>query len=177
MSPWRSVLAFAIPMLCVMPLGASASANREDFSFSLVLDGPLETVFPLFGPIRESEWAPEFKAHLVSPTDPDQIGPGTVFLAQSAAGEGVWILTDYDLATGTIRYVFVVSGSNATEINIRLAPIDKASTRAQVTYRRTALSAKGRDDLSEWAARFPAHAPGWQERINRRLDAMRAVAK
>jgi len=75
--------------------GASSTAALEQRtqSFTIVLKGSVAEVTPLFGLIREAEWAPTWTPHFIHPADGGQ-GEGVVFTTTTANGrERLWLLT------------------------------------------------------------------------------------
>src|ERR1035438_2564551 len=74
--------------------GASAqSREHAEGGFTLRLSWPPSVVFPLFGPIRESEWSPHWNPTMLYPPDRVQKA-GSVFTTREHDQDVVWILTD-----------------------------------------------------------------------------------
>ena len=140
---------------------------------AIVLQGMPDEVFPLFGPIREREWAPGW--------DPTIIYPGgvlaeaqMVFTARSHhadEGESTWTISRYDPGHGFIEYTVFVPGRLWT-IAIRCEPgrADR-TTRAEVTYTYTGVTEEGRR-LNEAALERMFHRDlnDWEEQINGTLE-------
>jgi hypothetical protein len=121
----------------------------------------------LFGPVRESEWAPSWKPHFLHPSEGAQT-EGAVFTAVSGDGrERLWLLTGFDPNTGHVDYVFISPGFSAAELKIRVAPEGDDRCKATVTYRYSALTAKGNEEVtkanSDWAEQHRAH---WQHGLD-----------
>ena len=128
-----------------------------------------DEVFPLFGPIREREWAPGW--------DPTIIYPGgvlaeaqMVFTARSHhadEGESTWTISRYDPGHGYIEYTVFAPGRLWT-IAIHCRPGEaEHTTRAEVTYTFTGVTDEGRR-LNEAALdrMFQRDLKDWEEQIN-----------
>jgi len=125
---------------------------------------------PLFGPVREQEWAPKWSPHFIHPVYGAQ-REGVVFTTTSHGKKRIWLLITYDLRGGRIEYVVVTPGFSINEIKIRLVPHGSQQCQATVAYRRSALAPEGNDEVkqldSEWAKQQRAH---WEASINRALS-------
>ena len=136
-------------------------------SFTITLNGPVAVVTPLFGPIREAEWSPDWRPHFLHPLEGKQ-SEGAVFTTQSANGrERLWLLTEYNVDQGRVDYVVVTPGFTANEIQIRVVDDGEKRSRATITYRHSALSPAGNDEVTKlddyWAEEQRAH---WESAIN-----------
>jgi hypothetical protein len=144
--------------------------SQRTQSFTLALDAPVAEALPLFGPVRESEWSPDWAPHFLHPPEGAQ-REGVVFTAAHGASRrpGLWVLTEYDPAAGRIAYVVTEPDFMITEIKVQIVP-SGAGCRATVTYRRSALDVSanaGVDALTpHWAAAQRAH---WEAAINASL--------
>ena len=150
---------------------APAPLARETRTMHLSLHGDADVVFPLFGPVRESEWSPEWAPKFVHPSPPAQGPDGAVFTTEDHSGSpSVWVMTDYDPVARRLRYVILHPGIEVGELSIAVRPGKaKRESTADVTYRFTALSDAGNDLIARWIEHFPHVAPHWEERINERL--------
>lgn len=130
----------------------------------IILNGNIQTVFPLFNPIEEQKWAPVFKPHFIYPAD-KTIQEGMSF---KTAGHGeedelLWIITKYDTATHLIQYLVSTPNRYWTiTVDCREAGDDPNQTTAEITYAYYPLNKKGVDlnkrmlehmyakDLKDW---------------------------
>jgi hypothetical protein len=81
----NNVLAAALALAAVL-------AQRSQ-SFEIVLDATVAEAAPLFGPVREAEWAPGWAPHFVHPASAGQ-QEGAVFTTTTPKGyERLWTLT------------------------------------------------------------------------------------
>ena len=149
--------------------GAAALEQRTQ-SFTIMLKGAVADVTPLFGPVREAEWAPTWRPRFIHPAQAAQ-RQGVVFTTTSADGkERVWLVTAYDAKAGRVEYVFVVPGFTANEIKIQVIPNGEGQCKATITYRHSALSPEGNKEVAKldahWAEQQRVH---WETAINQAL--------
>jgi hypothetical protein len=143
-------------------------------TFTITLNAPPAGAFPLFGPVREAEWAEGWAPAFLYPPGGAQ-REGTVFATHDEArGHAVWVLTEFDEPAGRAGYVLVSPGFVLMEIKIRVTSSGEDASRATVMYRRTALSAAANKYVAgfthEWEAQQEAH---WQNAINTALTKAR----
>jgi len=149
--------------------GAAALEQRTQ-SFTLMLKGSVAEVTPLFGPVREAEWAPTWTPRFIYPAEGAQ-REGVVFTTASVNGkERLWLLTAYDVQEGRVEYVFVTPGFTANEIKIRVVPDGEKQCKATITYRHSALAPEGDEEVAKldghWAEQQRLH---WETAINAAL--------
>jgi len=95
--------------------GGRAALEERTQSFTISLNGPLADVTPLFGPVREAEWAPEWSPHFIHPAHAAQ-EEGVVFTTTSGhSKDRLWLLTAYDVREGRVEYVVVTPVLTASE--------------------------------------------------------------
>ena len=139
-------------------------------SFTVVLNGSVADVTPLFGPVREGEWAPDWAPHFIHPAQGAQ-REGVLFTTTSAHSRSrSWLLTTYDVSNGRVEYVVMTPGFTADEIKIRVVPEGERRCKATITYRRSALAPEGNEEVARlnahWAEEQRIH---WQTAINEAL--------
>lgn len=152
------------------PAIAAPLLQQREQSFTLSLNGSVPEVTPLFGPVREAEWAAGWKPQFIHPANGAQ-QEGAVFTTKSSeGGERLWLLTTYDPNNGRVEYVVIVGGLTANEIKIRVVPDGTNRCRATVTYRHSALGPAGNGDVAkldnQWAEQQRIH---WETAINAAL--------
>jgi hypothetical protein len=89
----------------------------------------------------------------------------------SASGrERLWLLTAYDVQAGRVEYVFVTPGFTANQIRIQVRPDGDGHCKALVTYRHSALTLEGNEEVEKldkhWAEQQRLH---WEGAINAAL--------
>jgi hypothetical protein len=151
------------------PDGALRSATR---AFVIHLDAPAAAVTPLFGPVLESRWSPDWKPRFLHPAVPQQV-EGAVFITESAHGPATWLLTRYDEAAGEVRYEAFSPGFALTRIAIAVRPDPRRTggSEAAVRYTRMALSPAANHYVDEFDAHFESQAPHWEHALNAALHA------
>jgi hypothetical protein len=161
--------------VCVFLLAAALGQTREhaQASITLRLPAPPAVVFPLFGPVREAEWAPHWNPTILYPPDRRQ-SAGSVFTTRQHDRavhdrDAVWVLTTYDEAALRIGYVIVRPAISASQLDIALKLIGEKETEATVTHRLTSLSEEGDGFVKEFAAEFPLERDHWEQAISGRL--------
>ena len=143
----------------------TATIEQRAQSFTIELNGSVADVAPLFGPVREVEWAPDWSPRFIHPAQGLQ-REGAVFTTTTAHGrDRVWLLTAYDVTNGRVEYVVMTPAFTADEIKIRVVPDGEQHCKATITYRRSALAAEGNED-AHWAEEQRIH---WETAINEAL--------
>jgi hypothetical protein len=141
--------------------------DQREQSFTIHLNASVADATPLFGPVREAEWAPTWKPRFIHPAEGGQ-REGAVFTATSADGkERLWLLTAYAPNDGRVEYVLITPGFTANQIKIRVLPDGGNHSQATITYRHSALSPEGNQEVAKldarWAEQQRAH---WETSIN-----------
>jgi hypothetical protein len=161
-------------LLAALALTVTLAQRTE--SFQLSLNAPVAEATPLFGPVREREWSPEWAPRFLHPEGGAQ-RDGVVFTTSTHSGfEQLWLLTEYDAAAGRVAYVIVTPNFSAATITIRIVPDGAGRSKATVTYCRSALVERANDEVNSldaaWAARQTRH---WEEAINAALARARSA--
>src|SRR5438093_8010024 len=123
-----------------------------------------------FGPVREAEWAPDWSPRFIHPVQGVQ-REGVVFTTSPGDGrDRLWLLTTYDVRNGRVEYVVVTPAFTANEIKIRVIPDREKHCKATITYRRSALTPEGNEEVvklnAHWAEEQRIH---WEQAINETL--------
>jgi hypothetical protein len=148
----------------------TAVVEQRTQSFTIGLNGSVAEVTPLFGPIREAEWAPDWSPRFIHPAQGAQC-EGAVFITTGGHGKDrLWLVTTYEVENGRVEYVVMTPAFTATEIKIRVVPDGEQHCKATITYRRSALSPKGNEEVAKlnahWAEEQRIH---WEMVINEAL--------
>ncbi|HZR04959.1 MAG TPA: hypothetical protein VFA61_03930 [Candidatus Udaeobacter sp.] len=139
-------------------------------SFTIALHGAVADVTPLFGPVLEAEWAPDWAPRFIHPAQGIQ-REGVVFTTASGHGKDrLWLLTTYDVTNGRVEYVVITPALTANEIKIHVVPDGEQHCKATITYRRSALALEGNEEVAKldahWAEEQRMH---WETAINEAL--------
>jgi hypothetical protein len=145
-----------------------AAHTREQFEF--VVNAPIAEAWPLFGALRERDWAPDWHPEFVWPAMPaDQ--QGMVFKIARGEQTAVWVNTSFDRTANRIQYVYFIADTLVTVITLTLRQIG-ASTRVEVSYERTALTEQANELVSQMAARDRLAGPQWSAQIDQYLRSL-----
>jgi len=149
---------------------ATAWVEQRTQSFTIGLNASVADATPLFGPVREAEWAPEWSPRFIHPVQGAQ-KEGVVFTTTNVHGKDrLWLLTTYDVSEGRVEYVVVAPALTTSEIKIRVVPDGERRSRATITYRRSALTPEGNEEVAKldvhWAEEQRLH---WEKAINEAL--------
>ena len=145
--------------------------SRFTHTTELLLHGTPDTVFPLFGPIREKEWAPDWNPVLVYSESPLGDQAGTIFTVTHDNGhKAIWYVNQFDAARWVVEYLCVMPHDVMKVIQIRCEPAPENQTRAFVTYTYTALGSEGESAMARLHHHHPAMVAEWEAMINERLQ-------
>jgi hypothetical protein len=158
---------YMLVLLLSLPALAQNRVHAEGVMV-LHLDAPPAMVFPLFGPVRESEWSPHWNPQILYPADKRQQA-GSVF----TTGEAIWLMTVYDLAALRVSYAIATPGESAAQLDIVLKASPGGATEATITHRATSLSDAHDRDVVESIREFSMQQDHWEHAINARLKELR----
>jgi hypothetical protein len=149
-------------------------AERLSRTATITLDGPFEQVFPLFGPIREKEWAEGWDPQIVL-LETDNIEKHMVFQTHphldDEQGMFTWTVSAYNPAEGFIEYT-VFAETRLWWISIKCRQrSDKASCEAEIAYTYVGLNQNGNElNRLALAAMYKHDLKDWEHAINHYLD-------
>ncbi len=170
MKSYCNILTLVLVQAALAGETRTAAVEQRTQSFTIVLNGSVADVAPLFGPVREAEWSPDWSPRFIHPTRAAQ-REGAVFTTITAHGrDRVWLLTTYDITDGRVEYVVMIPGFTVNEIKIRVVPDGERHCKATITYRRSALTAEGNEEVvkldAHWSEEQRIH---WETAINEAL--------
>lgn len=155
-----------------MTLSASTS-KRISRTSTITLNAPLKEAFPLFGPIREREWATGWDPQILYSTT-DLVEEYMVFKTPSHHEHGepdyIWTVSKYLSDQALIEYM-VFTPERLWWITIQCSEeIPNLATRAEITYTYIGLTNMG-NAINERALQLMyAHdLRDWEEAINHYL--------
>jgi hypothetical protein len=90
---------------------------------------------------------------------------GAVFTVQHGPHTSVWVNTIFDVAAGRMQYVAVIPEVMTFTVDVQLTPVSASTTKVEVTYTRTALSADANDDVVAMGKADGENGPYWQKSI------------
>lgn len=162
---WPSLL--TLVQLALAEEAGTLAVKQRTQCFTIELNGSVADATPLFGPVREVEWAPDWSPRFVHPAQGAQ-QDGVVFTTTDGQGtDRLWVLTTYDVGNGRVEYVVLMPGLTASEIKISIVPDGKQRCKATITYRRSALAPDGNAEVvkldAHWAEEQRVH---WETALN-----------
>src|SRR5215831_9557396 len=112
MRAYFAMWAWSLAVVQVVSAGETgrAAVEQRTQSFTIRLNGSVADVTPLFGPVREVEWAPGWSPRFLHPAQGAQ-EEGVIFTTTSGQSKDrLWLLTVYDTREGRVGYVVVTPG-------------------------------------------------------------------
>ncbi|NIV91676.1 hypothetical protein GWN42_02450 [candidate division KSB1 bacterium] len=152
----------------VVVSSANFKSKRISKTSIITLHAPLEKVFPLFGPVREKEWAEGWNPEIVY-SDNELVEEHMVFKTRSH-GHGqnyTWIVSKYLPEQSLIEYtVFATERLWYITIKCKRDTLDQ-TTDAEITYTYTGLTENG-NAMNEKAlqAMYSKDLKDWEEPLN-----------
>lgn len=141
-------------------------AERLHRSASILIDAPIEKTFPLFGPVREKEWAAGWEPEMLFTNNP-LVEEHMIFQTKGHEGEGkyTWAVTTFQPERHLIEYTV------STIERIWFIRVECASqgekTSATISYTYTGLTEEGnRKNKSAIERMYKHNLNDWQTAIN-----------
>ena len=145
---------------------ANFVAERIKKSASLVINGNIRNVFPLFGPVREAEWEAGWEPEIIY-SENGLVEERMIFQSPGHLGEGkyTWVITQFDPEKKLIEYT-VSAITRIWFVRVICEEVgDK--TRATVSYTYTGLTEEGNRMNKQALEKMFAHnLKDWEEAIN-----------
>lgn len=153
------------PMYCQVQGNVGPGMVHTRNQFTITAKAPYEKVFPLFGALEEKKWAEGWAPFFLHPSPPhDQ--QGMVFTVAGAGTSSVWTNTAFDASTGHVQYVYVVTDTMVTLVDIHVTRAGATETKVEVVYERTALKPEANDRVNHFAKGDAKTGPLWERAIN-----------
>jgi hypothetical protein len=129
-----------------------------------MLKDDVHTVFPLFGPVREMEWAEGWNPEIIYSKDP-LIEEGMIFRTKGDQEDCIWVLTTYSPDTYLVVYT-VHTSTRVWFIRVECKPSGDR-TSATVTYTYTAITEEAIEQNGAALTKmFEFDLKDWEEAIN-----------
>lgn len=144
---------------------------RIQRSATIHLDAPIDKAFPLFGPIREKDWAYGWNPHVIYPKD-TLVEKHMVFQTQGGLHGSperyTWVIVNYEPAQSTIEYM-VSSSDRLWFITVSCEP-SISGTDVTVIYSYTGLTEEGcRKNELAITDMYAHDLKDWEEALNHYL--------
>jgi hypothetical protein len=144
--------------------------ERIQRSASFIIHGKIENVFPLFGPIREKEWAEGWEPEVLLPAGDILVEEHMIFQTKAPDNEGkyTWVITQYQPENYLIEYT-VSTDERIWFIRVRCEE-KKETTEVTVSYTYTGLTENGNRKNEQALKRmYSQNLQDWGEAINHYL--------
>lgn len=147
-------------MTAFIPLRLTRSATIQ-------LNADPTTVFPLFTPLGERLWVPDWNPTMLYPASGD-IDLDAVFTTPHGDdARTVWTVVESVPAQFRVAYVRVAPDSHVARISVQCAEAAPAGTRATVTYVFTGLTEQGNTYVAQFTEDYyDQWIQQWQAAIN-----------
>jgi hypothetical protein len=135
-------------------------------SHAIVLNGPLEVVFPLFIPVGEKLWVEGWNPAFLHPAS-GETQEGMVFVTGQNDETTYWSLVKLDPEGPVARYARVTPASRFGFVEVVCEATGNGHTRATVTYTYTALTESGNRFIDGFTAEsYRQMIDSWQQKVN-----------
>jgi uncharacterized DUF497 family protein len=144
--------------------------ERIQKSATITVKTSIDRAFPLFGPVREKEWAAGWEPQIIYSTHPEWEEHMIFTTAGKHSHEDryVWVVSQFRPNEYFIEYT-VSTAQRIWFISVRCAP-DSENTKVSVTYTYTGLTEEGNQLNKSALSRMFAHdLRDWEEEINQYL--------
>lgn len=173
---WSSTMKLHL-VTTLIALTACDAADNMNFkpiriskSATINIQGQTRDVFPLFGAIREKDWADGWDPEVVYSESGD-IEQGMIFRTRSREGSGVftWVASQYHPEEQLVEYT--VSAQGRIWFILVECKEENSLTRATITYTYTALTREGHEkNVKALNAMYARELKDWEEAINHYLS-------
>ncbi|MBF0107314.1 MAG: hypothetical protein HQM16_18540 [Deltaproteobacteria bacterium] len=146
--------------------------NRVTRTYTQILHGSPEIIFPLLCPVRELEWVKDWPLK-VAYTNSGVAEVGCVFETESGGDKTTWIITQHNPETKFVEMVRVTPEVTACTLSIRLNSDGvNNKTLAHVTYSHTSLGIRGDAFIKEFTDNYYTQMMlEWEKELNQYLKA------
>jgi len=147
-------------------------AEQYAKSASIILNGSIEKVFPLFGAMEEKKWAEGWNPVPVFP-ESASMQEGLIFQTPDHAHEGAivtWVVATYDVKEHVVKYI-ITAPDRLLFIDVYCSAQSANITKADVTYKFTGLTVEGNEISRHLLAKiFENNLKDWETAINNYLS-------
>lgn len=129
-----------------------------------------EEVFPLLCPVREADWAPDWRYRIIY-SKSGLAEAGCVFMTPNEdSSETTWMVTDFDPTAFCIGFAWMNPGLVTAQIRIVLTRNARGTTSAHISYTYTGLSPAGNREVERYDEQWFRHKMrSWETAINHYL--------
>lgn len=146
-----------------------STPKRVSHSYVQDINGSPEEIFPLYCPVRETEWAPGWDPVSVF-SNSGIVEKDCIFVTSDKDLESIWVVTVHDPEAWHVEMIKVTPGVTVCKLEIQLIPVDRSHTQAKVTYSYTSLGEAGDRFLEGFTeAYYKGFMVDWEQAMNHYL--------
>ena len=144
--------------------------HRVTHSYVQTIEGTPEVIFPLYCPVKETEWCEGWDPALVY-SESGVAEPDCVFVTRDGEVESAWFVTRHEPEAGVVEMVKHTPGIAFVKLRIALTPLNDKTTRATISYSYTALGSEGDRALEAFTEEsYRASMQAWETAMNHYLN-------
>jgi len=162
----------------ILLAGRLNAQTMQTETATIMINGDIEKVFPLFGAYEERKWAKGWEPTPVYPST-ETIEEGTTFRTPGhlpGENEYIWRVSKYDIRNHLVQYM-VDAPDRCWTITVQCAPVEgptaaaEGRTAATISYAFVALNPAGEEkNKHSLHLLFQHQLKDWQEEINAYLS-------
>jgi hypothetical protein len=143
--------------------------KRITRTHAIIIPLPVASAFPLFTPTGEMDWIPGWRPTFIHPAD-GTMEEGMVFTTGEGTEETFWSCIEWAPETHRVRYARVTPSSRFVHVAVEGVALGPDSTRIEVRYEMTALTATGEALLDRTTPEaFSATIEGWKTLLDQHI--------
>jgi hypothetical protein len=108
--------------------------------------------FPLFSPVGEKRWVPDWKPDLLYPIGVDW-EEGQLFCTREEYGDAIWLVSRLDRTNRKVLYYRFEPGRYVARIDVSVIPFGDLHSRAIIAYSFVGLSESGNNEIEGMSQR------------------------
>lgn len=138
---------------------------------SIILNGNIDKVFPLFGAMEEKKWAEGWNPIPIFPESGD-MQEGLIFQTPDHVHTGAivtWVVAAYEAKSHMVKYI-ITAPDRLMFISVHCSEQSAKVTKADITYKLTGLTTEGNEVSHHLLERiFENNLKDWETAINNYL--------
>jgi len=148
--------------------------RRVKHRFTQSINGTPEQIFPLFCPVRETDWIPGWTTDWVI-SDSGVAEHNCIFQTPPREGAGgaasIWVITRHDADAFEVEMFKVTPGFTVGKLHISLSAQGDSGTDATIGYEFTSLGPPGDTFLEGFTAQwYEKFMQVWEDQMNHYLE-------
>jgi hypothetical protein len=150
------------------------TANRILLTGNFNAAGSVDVVFPLFSPLGEKSWVPQWDPELLHPAGATW-EQGLVFRTNEESGDAIWVVSRLERSDHQVEYYRVECSRYVARIEVRCRAFSAAETEVQTAYEFIGLSEEGNRQIASMTHDdYKKKMIRWQNWINEHLEGLRS---